>query len=117
MPDKDLLVGISEMLRKQDQQAEILAKHTQILEDTNESLKSFVDISIQQFQEQHKFNEQVMEYNKHFMAQFDKQNEFNERMLNKLDEIAKKPWSHLILNLPIVIPEIQRIVISREVLK
>ena len=98
MSDKDLLVVISEMLRKQDQQAEkldehsrILNQHTEILEETKETLKSFVDISIQQFQEQHSFNEQIMEFNKRFMAQFDRQNEFNERFLNKLDEISKKP--------------------------
>lgn len=93
---------ISEMLRKQDQQAEIL-------KETNETLKNFVDISVQQFQQQQKFNEhflgrldQVKEqfsinferqnaFNERTIAQADKQNEFNERFLSKLDEIVKKP--------------------------
>ncbi|MCO5950794.1 hypothetical protein [Mucilaginibacter flavidus] len=109
MSDKDLLVVISEMLRKQDQQAEILSKHTQILGDTNKSLNNFVEISIEQFQQQQKFNELFLEkldqvgerisanfdrqneFNMQIMAQTDRQNEFNERFLSKLDEIAKKP--------------------------
>jgi hypothetical protein len=98
MSDKDLLVVISEMLRKQDQQAEIL-------KETSETLKEFVDISIKQFEEQHSFNEKQNEFNEYFktklekqddfnerfLSQFNKQNEFNERFLNKLDEISKKP--------------------------
>lgn len=86
------------MLRKQDQQAEILAKHTQILGETNETLKNFVEISIQQFQQQDKFNELFLahfekqnDFNERTLAQTDRQNDFNERFLNKLDEIAKKP--------------------------
>ena len=61
MSDKDLLVVISEMLRKQDQQAEILNKQTEILGETNRSLNNFVDISIEQFQQQQKFNELFLE--------------------------------------------------------
>lgn len=45
MKDKDLLVVVGEMLRKQDQHSEILNlhtqilnQHTQILEKTNETL-------------------------------------------------------------------------------
>jgi len=109
MGDKNVLAGISEMLRKQDQQAEILSKHTQILGDTNKSLNNFVEISIEQFQQQQKFNELFLEkldqvgerisanfdrqneFNMQIMAQTDRQNEFNERFLSKLDEIAKKP--------------------------
>jgi len=91
MSDKDLLVVISEMLRKQDQQAEILSKHTEILEDTRESLMNFVDISMQQVEQQQVFNEKMLEFNNRFLTQFDRQNEFNERFLSKLDEIAKKP--------------------------
>lgn len=90
MSDKDLLVVISEMLRKQDQQAEILAKHTQILGETNETLKSFVEVSIQQFQQQEKFNAHFLAELKKQDAQFERQNQFNERFLDKLDEIAKK---------------------------
>jgi hypothetical protein len=90
MSDKDLLVVISEMLRKQDQQAEILAKHTQILGETNETLKNFVDVSIQQFQQQDNFNAHFLAELKKQDAQFERQNHFNERFLEKLDEIAKK---------------------------
>jgi len=91
MRDKNVLAGISEMLRKQDQQAEILSKHTEILEETRESLINFVDISMQQFEQQQVFNEKMLEFNTRFLTQFDRQNEFNERFLSKLDEIAKKP--------------------------
>jgi len=91
MGDKDVLAGISEMLRKQDQQAEILSKHTEILEETRESLINFVDISMQQFEQQQVFNEKMLEFNNRFLTQFDRQNEFNERFLSKLDEIARKP--------------------------
>jgi hypothetical protein len=91
MRDKNVLAGISEMLRKQDQQAEILSKHTEILEETRESLINFVDISMQQFERQQVFNEKMLEFNNRFLTQFDRQNEFNERFLSKLDEIAKKP--------------------------
>jgi len=90
MPYKDLLVGISEMLRKQDQQAEILAKHTQILGETNETLKNFVEVSIQQFQQQDKFNTHFLAELRKQDAQFERQNDFNARFLEKLDEIAKK---------------------------
>ncbi|MDO3640369.1 hypothetical protein [Mucilaginibacter sp. L3T2-6] len=112
MTDKDLLVVISEMLRKQDQQSEILGKHTQILQETRDALSDFIDISTQEFQRnnsfnerqerfnerqegfnerQEGFNEKMLEFNSRFLAQFDRQNEFNERFLDKLDEIAKKP--------------------------
>ncbi len=119
MTDKDLLVVISEMLRKQDQQSEILGKHTQILQETRDALSDFIEISTQEFQRnnsfnerqerfnerqegfnerqerfnerQEGFNEKMLEFNSRFLAQFDRQNEFNERFLDKLDEIAKKP--------------------------
>jgi siroheme synthase (precorrin-2 oxidase/ferrochelatase) len=60
MSDKDLLVVISEMLRKQ----------TSLIIETNSTLKEFMNVSIQQFQERLRFNE---------------------KFLNKLDEISKKP--------------------------
>ena len=103
MSDKDLLVVISEMLRKQDQQAEIL-------KETSETLKHFVDISIQQFEQQLKFNEQQQEFNQQqlgfnqqqqefngmqqnfnerFLEKLDQQSQFNDRFLNKLDDIEK----------------------------
>lgn len=108
MSDKDLLVVISEMLRKQDQQAEkldvhsnILNLHTEILNEhtgllnrqidisnqqttlineTNNSLKQFVEISLQQFQEQHTSNELYRE-------ELKEQKQFNVSMLNKLIDI------------------------------
>jgi hypothetical protein len=129
MSDKDLLVVISEMLRKQDQQAEkldehsaILNHHTEILnhqseilerntdilnkqidvsnkqtvaiEATNQTLKAFMNLSEEQFNQQDTFSAQFLgtlkQQDARFSAQFEKQNEFNERLLNKLDEIAKK---------------------------
>lgn len=69
MKDKDLLVVIAEMLRKQDQQTEILKKN-------NETLATFVEVSIKQFDEQHKFNEK-------FLA-------LNETIVDRLDKIEKK---------------------------
>ena len=90
MSGKDLLVVISEMLRKQDQQAEkldehstilnqhtvilnqqtkILNQHTGLIKETNETLKDFINISIQQFQQQQ---------------------QFNERFFSKLEDIEKK---------------------------
>lgn len=96
MSDNDLLVVISEMLRKQDQQAEKS-------DETNNKLQQLFEISIRQFEEQHKFREQHHQQNQQFNAQFEKQNEFNElflnnfekqnefndRFLNKLDDIEK----------------------------
>ena len=123
MSDKDLLVVISEMLRKQDQQAEkldehsvILNRHTAILDhhtglitETNETLKRFVDISIQQFEQlNHQYEHQQLhnerflnslnqlnerfssglnQLNESFSNNQDQQNQFNERLLNKLGDI------------------------------
>lgn len=82
MTDKDLLVVVSEMLRKQDQQAEkldehstILNQHTEILnkqsdilnlhtgliKETNETLRQFMEVSINQFQQQQAFNERFFD--------------------------------------------------------
>jgi len=91
MSDKDFLVVISEMLRKQDQQAGKLDQHTEILRETNETLKKFVEVSIEQFQQQHIQFEQQQQFNEQFRLQFEKQNQFNERFFDKLDEISKKP--------------------------
>ncbi|HEX8377042.1 MAG TPA: hypothetical protein VF602_04440 [Pedobacter sp.] len=90
MKDKDLLVVIAGMLRKQDQQAETLNLHTQILqhhtqiltnqtqllEKTNETLSSFMEVSVKQFDEQHRFNEQFLE--------------LNQKMADRLERIEKK---------------------------
>ena len=107
MSGKDLLVVISEMLRKQDQHSEKLDEHTEILKETNESLKNFVDISIQQFQQQQQFNERFLygldqlndrflnsqkeqnQFNESFLNNQKEQSQFNERFLNKLDNIEK----------------------------
>ena len=90
MKDKDLLVVIAEMLRKQDQQAEtlnlhteilqhhtqILSHQTQLLEKTNETLSTFMEVSVKQFDEQHRFNEKFLE--------------LNEKVIDRLDKIEKK---------------------------
>jgi len=67
-----------------DEHSAILNHHTDLLKEINETLKNFMEVSIQQFQQQLTFNER-------FMAQFEKQNKFNELFLSKLDEISKKP--------------------------
>lgn len=68
MSDKDLLVVISEMLRKQDQHSELLSKQTEMinlqtqsLEKIGSSLNNFIEISINQFQQQQKFNEKFLD--------------------------------------------------------
>ena len=125
MTDKDLLVVISEMLRKQDQQAELLSKqavvlnhhtqiltdHTRLIKDNNDTLKEFVDVSIKEFEWQHRqaevqdafnkqflsaldqqaaFNEDQRGFNKQFLSALERQQQFNERFLAKLDEISNK---------------------------
>ena len=52
-----------------DKQIDISNKQTTLIIETNSTLKEFMNVSIQQFQQQQ---------------------EFNERFLSKLDEIAKK---------------------------
>lgn len=73
MADKDLLEVISEMLRKQDQQSELIGvTNTRVMEmnnslvqintslnDTNDILKEFMGVSIKQWDEQQKFNERL----------------------------------------------------------
>lgn len=76
MKDKDLLVVIAEMLRKQDQQTEILTNQSKLLEKTNETLTTFMEISVKQFDEQHKFNMKFLE--------------LNEKVVDRLDKIEKK---------------------------
>jgi hypothetical protein len=97
MKDKDLLVVIAEMLRKQDQHSEILNlhtqilnQHTQILERTNETLVAFADVSIKQFEQQQVFNEK-------FLGRLDNMEKFNEqvldlnkKMVDRLEAIEKK---------------------------
>ena len=92
------------MLRKQDQQAEILDHHTKLLdhhtkliEQTNERLQVLTDVSIQEFEWQHKqaeiqqaFNDDQRGFNQKFLFALDRQQVFNERFLAKLDEISNK---------------------------
>lgn len=82
MSDKDLLVVISKMLRKQDQNSEILNNQTKILsthsdilnqhtykfEEMESTLKSLLNITI---------------------TQFEKQQDFNEKLLSKIDNLGK----------------------------
>lgn len=67
MSDKDLLVIISEMLRKQDQQSEKLDQHSAILNqqsaninELKDTLKQFIDVSVQHFEKQDGFNIQFL---------------------------------------------------------
>jgi len=76
MADKDLLVVISEMLRKQDQQ-------TEILRETNSTLKQFMEVSIEEFKSQHKFQEQQQGFNEKFLEQ-------NQKIVERLDSIDKR---------------------------
>jgi hypothetical protein len=100
MSDKDLLVVISEMLRKQDQHSEILSNQTKILnihtkkfEEMDSTLKSLLDISITQFEKQQVFNEKMLDrfnkqedFNNKLLDKFDQQQEFNNRILGKFDQ-------------------------------
>ncbi|HCN84948.1 MAG TPA: hypothetical protein DIT07_15225 [Sphingobacteriaceae bacterium] len=90
MADKDLLVVISEMLRKQDQQ-------TEILRETNSTLTQFMGVSVKQFEQQHKFNEQQQEFNRQQQEFNKQQQEFNTKFLeqnhkivDRLDSIEEK---------------------------
>lgn len=63
MSDKDLLVVISEMLRRQDQHTEILNGHTRILEQqsnilstVSSTLTQSLDTFTEHFEEQKEFN-------------------------------------------------------------
>ncbi|OCX50942.1 hypothetical protein BEL04_19675 [Mucilaginibacter sp. PPCGB 2223] len=90
MTDKDLPVGISELLRKQDQQAEILDLHTKLISQTNERLQVLTDVSIKEFEWQHKQAEIQEAFNEKFLSALERQQIFNERFLDKLDEISNK---------------------------
>jgi hypothetical protein len=90
MSDKDRLNQHSAIL---NEHTGILNKHTGILKETNENLKHFVDVSINQFEQQQKFNERFLssidQLNERFSGSLDQQNKFNERFLNKLEDIEK----------------------------
>jgi predicted transcriptional regulator len=82
MSDKDLLVVVSEMLSKQDQHSELLNKQTETLEKIGSSLNNFIDVSVNQFEQQQKFNEK-------FLDNFSQQQKFNEKFLEKVDVFGK----------------------------
>jgi cysteinyl-tRNA synthetase len=93
MSDKDLLVMISEMLRKQDQHSELLSKQTETLEKIGSSLGNFIDISVNQFQYQEKFNEKFLDnfqhqqnFNQKFLENFQQQQKFNEKFLENFEQ-------------------------------
>ena len=73
MADKDLLVVISEMLHKQDE-------HTELIKETNNTLKEFMGVSIKQFEQKQVFNEK-------FLKKLEAQQEFNDHFLNRLDKL------------------------------
>ena len=121
MSDKDLLVFISNMLHKQDQQAEILSK-------LNADFNNFVEISVQEFdlhrkqeQLQHHFNAQFLnlleklnensidtndrlsgssdqqkQFNDRFSDSIDQQRQFNDRFLDSVDQ--QKSFNERFLN-------------------
>lgn len=70
MSDKDLYVVIAEMLRKQDQQSEIL-------ERIDSTLNEFMELSLKQFEQQLKFNE-------NFLSTQDKMGHLLERITERL---------------------------------
>ena len=97
MSDKDLLVVISEMLRKQDQHSELLRKQTaminlqtQSLEKIGSSLNNFIEISINQFEQQQKFNEKFLEKIDVFGKVIENTTNLEER-LKKLEATSFKP--------------------------
>jgi protein-tyrosine phosphatase len=90
MTDKDLLVVISELLQKQDQQAEILNKQSGMIEETNKTLQKFMEVSIKQFEWQHENAEEQKKINERQQYFNERQQDFNERFLAKLDEISNK---------------------------
>ncbi|CAN5432634.1 hypothetical protein BH09BAC6_BH09BAC6_17200 [soil metagenome] len=57
MSSKDVLALISAILKKHTR---ILNEHTLLLKETNNTLKQYIDISIQQFQFQQNFNERFL---------------------------------------------------------
>ena len=97
MSDKDLLVVISEMLRKQDQHSELLSKQTEMinlqtqsLEKIGSSLNNFIEISINQFEQQQKFNEKFLEKIDVFGKVIENTTNLEER-IKKLEATVFKP--------------------------
>jgi hypothetical protein len=89
MNDKDLLVGISEMQRKQDQHSEILNKQSEILNRQTEILNLHSDIlnlHSKKFDNMENTLSSLLDIS---ITQFEKQQEFNEKLLAKIDNLGK----------------------------
>lgn len=96
MTDRGLLVVISKMLRKQDQQSEKLDEHSAILSQHTEILNRHTEILNQQTEILNKQTNAINETTttlKEFMQvsinQFQQQQAFNERFFDKLSDIKK----------------------------
>lgn len=76
MADKGLLIVISEMLLKQDQ-------HSELIKETNNTLKQFMEVSVKQFEQQYRFQEHQNEFDKQFLEQ-------NHKIVDRLGSIEQK---------------------------
>ena len=85
MSDKDLLVVISEMLRKQDQHSELLSKQTESINKIGSSLDNFIEISINQFEQQQNFNQKFLEK----LDQIGDGNARNSRLNERVEKLEK----------------------------
>ena len=85
MSDKDLLVVISEMLRKQDQHSELLSKQTESINKIGSSLDNFIEISINQFEQQQNFNQKFLEK----LDQIGEGNNRNSRLNERVEKLEK----------------------------
>ncbi len=72
MADKDLLEIIADMLRKLDQHSEILNKHSETLELQNKALTSFMEGTLNQFDQQQIFNERLFRMNDQIVDRLEK---------------------------------------------
>jgi len=91
MSDKDLLVVISEMLRKQDQHSAILNQHSEILNEHTGLLNNQKDAINQQSVTINELKDTLKQFNDISVQHFEKQDGFNTQFLSRLDEISKKP--------------------------
>lgn len=98
--DKDIIEVIAEMLIKQDETNQRLVETNQRLEQTNQKieqtnniLKDFMEISIKQWNEQHRFNEKLFEKLTDLVKFEDriKHLEALETRVEKIEKILKAP--------------------------
>ena len=59
--NKDIIEVMAEMLIKQDETNRHLVQTNQQLAETNNTLKDFMEVSIHQWNEQHKFNRKLFD--------------------------------------------------------